>query len=128
MQSLQRLNSATNFLRRKIGSRTQLRQVEWLLTVMLAHPDRISMVDLTKMTDTVHSVCSRNVRIFGTYKEVDEETGKAETKGFGWVDFGPSQFGGREFDVWLTEEGQKLATELGIINDGGESYRSYKAQ
>jgi hypothetical protein len=56
MQSLQRLNSATNFLRRKIGPRTQLRQVEWLLTVMLAHPDRISTVDLIKLTDTAHSV------------------------------------------------------------------------
>lgn len=97
-----------------------MRQIEWLLTLMLAHPDRMSMVDLTKLTDTAHSVCSRNVRLFGTYKEVDEKTNKTETKGFGWVDFGPSQFGGREFDVWLTKRGLELAKTLAFIADGGK--------
>ena len=89
-----------------------------MLTVMLAHPDKISMRDLTKRAQTVHSISSRNVRLFGTYKERDEK-GNVKEMGFGWVAFGPSEFGGREFEVWLTDEGKRMAGELGIINDGG---------
>lgn len=125
MESIGRLNQAVRFIRAKSepgakgGKGIALSQVQFFLEVVLAHPDPVSLRVLTDRVGVAHSITSRNSKeIFGTQLS-KSTTGQTIKLGLGWVDSGPSRWGGKEFDVWLTPAGVEVAKELALVVDGG---------
>jgi len=122
MESIRRLNQAIHTIRELVDpkvDRIQFPQIQFFLEVVLSHPDPISMATLGKKLGLGPSTVSRNSReVFGT--KFAKRDGKTVNTGLGWVDSGPSRWGGKEHDVWLTPEGIEVAQKLALVVDGGE--------